>query len=210
MIFPDSRLRGLYVITDSVLGNGHLPITRAALRGGARIIQLRDKTTPPRELIPIAHEMRRLTREFGALFMVNDRIDLALLCEADGVHLGPDDWPINEARRVLGDKIIGLSSGTVDEAIEAEKAGANYIGVGAVFGTSTKSDAGEAIGTEGLRAIVQATTLPCAAIGGINSRNLGEVLAVNPAMICVISAIANAGDEQNMEAATRSLVSSTK
>lgn len=199
-------LRGLYVLTDEKMGGGHLSIAQAALRGGAKIIQLRDKSTPPRQLLPIAREIRRLTREFGALFLVNDALDLALLCEADGVHLGPDDFSISDARALLGaQKIIGQSCGTPDEARQAQKLGANYIGIGAVFGTQTKSDAGDAIGLEGLQNVRAATSLPCAAIGGISTANFASVAQTGVEMVCVISAVALAGDDVKMEGAARKL-----
>jgi len=206
-----SRLSGLYVLTDQNMGGGHISIAKAALAGGARIIQLRDKTTPPRQILSIAQEIRRLTREFNALFLINDQLDLAFLCEADGVHLGPDDFSIPDARRLLGENaIIGTSCGTPEEAIEAQKLGADYIGIGAVYGTQTKLDAGDAIRIEGLNAVRAATTLPCAAIGGINAANFAEVAATSVEMICVISAVANAGNERQMEAATRELTGFTK
>ena len=206
---PNSHphLRGLYVITDAHLGGGHLAIASAALRGGARIIQLRDKSTPPRELLAIARELRVLTRQFEALLFVNDRLDLALLCGADGVHLGPDDWPIADVRgAVKADFLIGASCATPVQARAAHRDGADLIGIGAVYATSTKTDAGEAIGLDDLRAIDAATPLPGAAIGGINLDNIGAVAQTGVAMACVISAIAGAGDAAQMEAATRALV----
>lgn len=200
------RLRGLYVITDENLGGGHLAIARATLSGGAGILQLRDKSTPPRQLLEIAREMRVMTREAGALFLINDRLDLALLCEADGIHLGPDDWAVEDVRRTLGpDRLIGASCGTPEEAREAAAAGADYMGVGAVWGTLTKSDAGAAIGLEGLRAVMAANDLPAAAIGGVNAANLAATLSTGVPMACVISAVAGAGDEAAMERATREL-----
>ncbi|RYG71953.1 thiamine phosphate synthase [bacterium] len=204
-----SRLRGLYVVTDARLGGGHLSLAKAAIAGGAKILQLRDKDTPPRQLIPIAQELRDLTRRSGIIFLINDRIDIALLVKADGVHLGPDDWPIAAARRVLGhEKLIGASAGTPEEARLAQKEGADYLGVGAVFETSTKTDAGEAIGLNGLREVLRATTLPVAAIGGLNLSSAGATIAAGARMACVISAIANAGDEAAMTAATKELVAS--
>lgn len=201
-----SRLKGLYVITDERLGGGHLAITRAALKGGAGIIQLRDKSTPMRELVAVARIMRLLTREKGALLIMNDRLDLAQLCEADGVHLGPDDCPLADARRLLGPHhLLGASCGTVDEALAAREAGADYIGVGAVFPTGTKTDAGTAIGLDGLRQVAGATDLPVAAIGGITELNIGSVCQENVAMACVISAITGAGNEEQMAAATARL-----
>lgn len=200
-------LRGLYVVTDERLAP-HLSIARAALQGGARILQLRDKTTPIREILPIAQEIRALTKEFGATFIINDRVDLALWCEADGVHLGPDDWPIEAARKVLGPNfLIGSSCGTREEAEKAVAEGADYLGVGAVFGTQTKSDAGAAIGISGLNAVRGgAAALPCAAIGGLNLENIASVAQTGVEMLCVVSAIAGAGSESKMERATRELL----
>ena len=203
---PRGRLRGLYVITDARLGGGHLTITRAALAGGARIIQLRDKSTPLPQLLPIAREMHRLTRKANALFIVNDRADLALCTNADGVHLGPDDLPVAVARHLLGShKIIGASCGTVAEAIAAWHAGADYIGCGAIFGTNTKSDAGDALGLDALRQIARATPLPVAAIGGVNLENITATREAGAAMAAVITAITNAGDENLMQQATLAL-----
>ena len=185
-----NRLRGLYVITDAALGGGHLSMARAALDGGAQILQLRDKTTPPRPLLEIARQIRIWTREKNALFLINDRLDLALLCEADGVHLGPDDWPVLDVRRVLGeDKIIGVSTATQAEARAAKNEGANYLGVGAVFGTRTKLDAGAPIGLDHLRALALATSLPVAAIGGVNRTNIASTFEYGAQMACVISAL---------------------
>ena len=198
--------RGLYVITDAHMGGGHLALAAAALRGGARLIQLRDKGTPARPLLQIAREMRVLTRQFEALLFVNDRLDLALLCAADGVHLGPDDWPVAAVKRVAPPGfLIGASCGTPAQARAAWRDGAALIGIGAVHATSTKADAGAAIGLDGLRAIDAATPLPGAAIGGINLENIAQIAGSGVAMACVISAVAGAGDAAQMEAATRAL-----
>src|SRR5690606_15558053 len=121
--------------------------------------------------------------ESGALLLINDRVDLALLCQADGVHLGPDDWPVEAVRRAVGPRwIIGASCGTAEEARAAESAGASYIGAGAVFGTLTKSDAGPPIGVEGLRTVVAATSLPTAGIGGVSARNITQVTGAGARM----------------------------
>jgi thiamine-phosphate pyrophosphorylase len=207
-----SRLRGLYVITHDVAtpsgqGDSHLHMARAALAGGASVIQLRAKELPIAKTLQMAHEIRHLTRHYNALFIVNDRVDVALCARADCVHIGTDDMPVAEARRVLGPHcLIGASCGDPDEARHAERAGADYIGAGAVFGTATKSDAGAAIGIRALRAIVDATTLPVTAIGGITQDNIASVFAAGAVMACVISAIAYAGDGEAMTVATRDLV----
>ena len=206
-----SALRGLYVLTDPGARGGHEALARAALQGGARVLQLRDKTLTTVQLLPVAHRLRQLTRQAGALFILNDRCDVALACEADGVHVGPDDLPPRDARRILGaDKIIGVSCGDEDEAREAQTAGANYIGAGAIFGTQTKLDAGEAIGLDALRRIVAATTLPVAAIGGVGLSNIRATVEAGAAMVCVISSITSAGDEAAMTQATRELIAAAR
>lgn len=181
-------------------------MARAALAGGARIVQLRDKTANGAQLLRFAQELRELTTRHDALLLINDRIDIALASAADGVHLGPDDLPLSVARQLLPFQIVGASCGTIEEARNAESYGADYIGVGAVFDTQTKSDAGAAIGLENLRAIVLETTLPVAAIGGITRENIAEVVRCSAKMACVVSAISGATDELEMEARTRELV----
>ncbi len=206
MIPATKSLRGLYVITDAHLCGGHESMARAALAGGAKILQLRDKTTPARQILTIARQIRELTWQNDAIFLINDDAQLALQCEADGVHLGEDDLPVAQARQILGSKkIIGVSASTPDLARAAAQNGANYLGVGAVFGTSTKLDAGAPIGIAGLRAVVDATTLPVAAIGGVSAANLASVLATGAPMACVISALCGAG-EAEMEQTARELV----
>lgn len=183
-----------------------MAIARAAISGGASILQLRDKSTPIPRLLPIAHQIRQMTREAGLLFLINDRVDIALAAQADGVHLGPDDFPAQDARQILGPSaVIGVSCANVQEAGAAYAAGANYIGAGAIFGSTTKADAGAAIGLDALRAQVAATPLPVAAIGGLNAANLPLVLAHGAAMACVISAITNAASEEAMAAAVKQL-----
>lgn len=200
-------LRGLYVVTDARAPGGHVAMARAALQGGAKIIQLRDKTANTRELLAMAHKIRQLTRDADALFFINDRVDVAVAAEADGVHLGPDDLPLEIARPIIGtEMLLGVSCADETEAREAQNGGADYIGAGAVFGTQTKLDAGAAIGVDALRAIVRATTLPVAGIGGVTRENLRAIIETGARMACVVSAIASAPDELGMQAATRKLV----
>jgi len=190
-----SALRGLYVITDPHLGGGHLAAAHAALQGGARIVQLRDKEATTRQLVEYAQALRALTREYGALLIINDRLDVALAVEADGVHLGQDDMPVPLARRVAGEQlIIGVSAETVEEALRAESEGADYLGVGPMFATATKPDAGTPVGPERLREIKQHVRLPVFGIGGITLQNAAHVLQAGADGICVISAILTAPD----------------
>lgn len=190
---------GLYVITCRDPGHGvdHLDIARAALRGGADAIQLRDKEAGGGELLRVSREVVRLARSSGSacLILVNDRVDVALACGADGVHLGQEDLPADSARRILGvGKVLGVSAGTVEEALAARDGGADYLGVGPVFATPTKPDAGEPIGIEGLRKIREAVDLPIVAIGGINAENAALVLRAGADGIAVISAVSAAED----------------
>ncbi len=187
----------LCVITHRVerLRRGHLEVARAALEGGASMIQLREKNVTDRELWALAREMRRMARKRGAGFVVNDRVDIALAAEADGVHLGADDLPVAAARRMLGPgAVIGASVANAEEARAAEAAGATYVSVGSVFETSSKSDAGEAIGIGPIGDIRRATALPVLAIGGINSDNVDAVIRAGAHGVAVISAVSEAGD----------------
>lgn len=199
-------MAGLYVITDCVLrpDRSHVDIAKAALAGGARLVQLRDKTSPLSRVLEEGREIRRLTREAGALFIVNDRVEVALALDADGVHLGPDDFPPAEARRLLGaERIVGVSVSSVEEAEAARRNGASYLGVGAIFATTTKADAGAPIGVERLKEIKRATPLPVVAIGGIALHNIRAVAEAGADAAAVISAVVCAED---MTAMTRALV----
>jgi len=186
-------LAGIYAI----IGDGTRdPVGLGAqlLEAGVRIVQYRVKTGVNEEHL---RELRALTRNYGARLIVNDDWAAALRVDADGVHLGPEDVHATDLptiRRVLRDRILGISCGTVAEAETAAAARADYIGVGPVFATASKSDAGPPLGLEGLRRISKATALPVAAIGGINQRNLGEVARTGIAMAAVISALSAARD----------------
>jgi thiamine-phosphate pyrophosphorylase len=183
----------LYFITDSSFGFTHEELARMALEAGVRAIQFREKRMSTREMYEIAKRIRKLTDDYSALFIVNDRLDVALAANADGVHVGQDDMPA-EAVKDVSELILGVSVSNAVEAIEAERAGADYLGAGPVFQTSTKEDAGEAIGISGLKEIVGKTRLPVVAIGGINHSNALAVLESGCAGIAVISAIAAAPD----------------
>jgi thiamine-phosphate pyrophosphorylase len=180
----------LYVIPDRVIG---APLsleeqTRLAISGGATAVQLRDKEMGGRELLEIARAMASFCRDRGVLFIVNDRLDVALLSGADGAHLGQSDLPVGEARRLAPRPfIIGASAHTPDEAKEAEADGADYLGVGAVFGTGSKGDA-KIIGLSGLRETAKAASIPLVAIGGVTAENLPEVMRCGVDGVSVISA----------------------
>jgi thiamine-phosphate diphosphorylase len=200
------RIHGLYVITreNPAKGRTHLDVARAALEAGASVIQLRDKTASSRRLLETAEAIRLLARQAGALFIINDRLDIALTSQADGVHLGDEDLPIEKARRLAGKKlIIGASAGTPQEAIQAEQAGADYLGVGCIFPTSSKEDAGPPVGVERIRQIKSVTTLPIIAIGGINAENARFAIEAGADGVAVISYISEAED---MAKAARNLI----
>ena len=195
----------LYVISDPVLacGRSHVEVARAALEGGADAVQIRDKSSTAYNLSLISAEIQPLARKFGAAFFVNDRVDVALLAGADGVHVGQEDLPAREARRLLPrPRLMGVSAGTPEEARRAEREGADYVGVGPVFGTATKPDAGEPLGLERLAKIAAAVGIPVVAIGGITQENVAQVFAAGASGAAVVSAVVGADD---IAAATRSI-----
>jgi thiamine-phosphate pyrophosphorylase len=196
----------LCVITQQVdhLGRGHLEVARAALAGGATMIQLRDKALVTRALLELAKQIRSLTRLQGAAFIVNDRVDIARASEADGVHLGAEDLPIAAARQLLGAGAqIGASVDTPEGARRAEKAGATYLGVGPIYATGSKPDAGEAIGLGRLSRLRRAVSIPLLAIGGLTCDNVEGIIRAGADGIAVISAVSQAPD---MVAATAQLL----
>ncbi len=187
----------LYVITHAATpaGRSHVEIARAALEGGADAVQLRDKSSPAINLCRMAEEIQPLARKFGAAFLVNDRVDVALVSGADGAHVGQEDLPGREARRLLSRPLIlGISAGTREEARRAEREGADYIGIGPIFPTGTKPDAGEALGLEGLARIVRAVSVPVVAVGGITLENVAGVFGAGAAGVAVVTAVACADD----------------
>lgn len=189
------QLLRLYVIPDRAIGapRSLLEQTVAALDGGATAIQLRDKHLEGRELLEIATAMAGLCCRAKALFFVNDRLDIALLCGAHGVHLGQDDLPADAARRLCPpDFIIGVSVQSREQARRAKAHGADYLGIGAVYPTQTKDAA--ALGLDGVRHVAAAVDLPAVAIGGINLANAAEVMAAGVDGLSVISAIVAAPD----------------
>lgn len=195
----------VYVITDRrTAGERSLvEIVRAALRGGANVIQLRDKDVPVRDMIALGQALLPLTREAGVPLIVNDRIDVALALDADGVHVGQDDIPAEVARQIIGpDRILGVSAATVEQAQQAARAGATYLGVGDIFGTPSKPDAGPPIGLASLAEITRAVHLPVLGIGGVTIANAASVVQAGAVGVAVISAVIGAPDP---EAATRAL-----
>jgi hydroxymethylpyrimidine kinase/phosphomethylpyrimidine kinase/thiamine-phosphate diphosphorylase len=199
-------LRGLYVLTDSELRpeRAATEIVDAALAGGARIVQLRDKRLATPELVQLARHLAARARAAEALFIVNDRVDMALAADADGVHLGPDDLPPADARRLLGpDAIVGVSVSSVEEARDVAPF-ASYLGIGAIFGSTTKLDAGPPVGVARIAEIRAAYPRHrTVAIGGIDASNIAEVAASGVDAAAVVSAVVCAPD---MRAAATELV----
>jgi thiamine-phosphate pyrophosphorylase len=182
----------LHILTDVQLQSrySHTELTRLALAGGADTIQLRQKTGSTREMIEVAQQMKRLCEESGVVFVVNDRVDVALASGADGVHLGQDDFPIPLARELLGEEsIIGGSAGTLEEARKCLSEGADYLGFGPVYLTTSKDDAGPVSGLGLLRKVVEAIPLPVIAIGGVDEENTHDVMEAGAHGIAVISAV---------------------
>ena len=162
-----------------------------AVAGGATIIQMRTKKRDTREFLELVIKATELLRNSKVPLIINDRVDIALACDADGVHLGQTDMPLPYARRLLGKKkIIGISVSTLDEARAAENERANYLGVGPVFPTSSKMDLPPVVGLEGVREIRATTKIPILAIGGINIANVADVISAGASGVAVISAIA--------------------
>lgn len=194
----------LYVIIDrKTCGERDIVyVAKEAVAGGADAIQLRDKETSARELIKCGLAIRKLTRKARVLFVINDRPDIARAVDADGVHLGQDDLPIEVARSILGrNKIIGLSTHSLMQAKEAQKNGADYIGVGPIYATPTKPEY-NAVGTDLIKKVKDAIKIPFVAIGGIDSSNIDEVLAAGATRIAVVRAVCGA---ENIRSAARYL-----
>ncbi len=190
------RLR-VYVLTDGRAARGRslVELVAAALEGGATAVQLREKSLNALDQVALGRELRRLTNEAGALFIVNDRADVACVLDADGVHLGQDDLPVAAARKILGpEAIIGGSAGNLAELAKSLAAGVDYLGVGPMYPTGSKADAGPAIGPSGLAEIRQCTDLPIVGIGAIDADNVGPVIAAGADGAAVISAVIGADD----------------
>jgi thiamine-phosphate pyrophosphorylase len=194
----DLFLGGICVITDRASCDlTCLEMTQMALRSGIKWVQLREKKRSRLRLYRMALRLREITRDFGACLIVNDFVDIAASVDADGVHLGQEDIPIREARKILGKrKIVGISTHSVGEAVEAEKEGADYIGFGPIYKTATK-DAGSAKGTEMLMKIKSMVNIPVVAIGGICPDTVGKVLDSGADAVAAASSILKGDIQEN-------------
>ncbi|MFD1141832.1 thiamine phosphate synthase [Larkinella insperata] len=184
----------LYLVTDADIGcrAGHtVPyVVEEACRAGVRWVQVREKTASTRAFVELAAELKRITQTYGARLIINDRVDVALAVDADGVHVGQDDMPHQLVRKLIGpDKILGLSVNNLAELQEARGTAVDYLGVAAIFPTATKQDTSSLLGLEGLRELCRQTQLPTFAIGGINTGNIQDVIRAGATGAAVVSAI---------------------
>ena len=191
------KLKGIYLILDRKLAGkrSYTEIVEKTSKYGVKIVQLREKEISDREYLEKAIELRKVCEKNGVIFIVNDRIDIAIASDSDGVHLGQDDMPVEYARKILGNnKIIGISAGNEKELEYAIKSEVDYISPGPVFSTSTKKDAGKPIGVEFVKLALEKTEKPIIPIGGINTHNIQELSKIGINKVAVISAILNSRD----------------
>jgi len=187
---------------DFLMGRDPIEMVVSQIKGGADVIQLREKNMPKREKLKLGLAIRNLTTQEGILFIVNDDLDLALILEADGVHLGQDDIPIKYARPLMKDKIIGISTHSLDQAREAVDSGADYIGIGPAFKTETKIKADPVVGIDLILRVKDSSPVPVIAIGGIGENNVDLLVNKGINRVAIISDILSSKD---IEAKTRTL-----
>jgi len=190
----DLDVKGFYFIADGTFNkNKYLNNIKAALKAKAKVIQYRNRTTPDRQMYEDAAKIKSLAK--GVIFLINNRVDIALAVDADGVHLGSNDISYQIARKLLGkNKIIGLTVRNIKEAEIAQRVGADYIGVGPIFKTTTKPDAGQPVGTRLLKKIRRKVSIPIVAIGGINLDNAQDVISAGADAVCAVSAVQKKSD----------------
>lgn len=186
----------LYLATDAkyLAGRDCVPLIASCIERGVTAVQLRDKQASSRELYELGTRLLDVTRSYGVPLIINDRVDIMLALGADGVHVGRNDLPLESVRMLAPKAIVGSTAKTVEEVREAEFAGADYVGVGPVFATQTKEQAGPVLGPEGVREIAAASGLPCVAIGGINETNVTRLAETGVAGVCVIAGILDQDD----------------
>ncbi|WP_163338137.1 thiamine phosphate synthase [Desulfopila sp. IMCC35008] len=190
---------GIYGITAEKFscGRSNIEVAKAMIKGGIKVIQYREKRhlKDYRDILEECRQMRKLTREHGVIFIVNDFVDIAILVDADGVHVGQEDLPVAAVRSLLGsDKIIGLSTHSPEQATQAELDGADYIGVGPLFTTQTKEDVCDAVGLKYLEHVASHSTLPFVAIGGIKEHNIKDVIGRGARTVCLVTEIVGSDD----------------
>jgi thiamine-phosphate pyrophosphorylase len=188
----------LYLVTDGALSKMPMPeVVKKAVAGGVTCVQIREKSADTREFIEIAAEIKNILAGSGVPLIINDRVDIALAVKADGVHLGQSDMPLDMARRICGSgMIIGISAESDNDAVEAERNGADYVAVSPVFSTPTKTDTAKPMGLDGIKSIKKLVKLPVIGIGGINFSNAAEVIKSGADGIAIVSAIMAADDPE--------------
>jgi len=186
----------IYPVTCERLSNGrsNLEVLKAVIAGGAGIIQLREKECSGKKLYDLAVKFREITTKAGVLLIINDHLDIALAVAADGVHLGQDDLPLQAARQIAPDLLIGASTHSLAEAIQAQKEGADYINIGPIFPTGTKEGIEHFLGPEAIAAISPAIDVPFTVMGGISESNIDQVLANGARRVAMVTAITQAPD----------------
>ncbi len=175
-------------------GRSNLEVLEAAIRGGAKIIQLREKECTAGDLYRMALRFRKVTSEAGMLLIINDHVDIALAVDADGVHLGQDDLPLEAARRIAPDLLIGISTHSREEALKAQSDGADYVNIGPIFSTRTKEGVKGYLGPESIAGIAEGLEIPFTVMGGIKSANIDPVLAQGARRVAVVTAVTLADD----------------
>ncbi len=186
----------VYPVTCEELSKGrsNLEILEAVIQGGSQIIQLREKDYSKRDLYNLALKFREITTRAGVLLMINDHVDVALSVEADGVHLGQDDLPLPVARQLAPELLIGASTHSLEQALQAEKDGADYINIGPIFSTQTKEGVGHSLGPGAISEISPQIKVPFTVMGGINEENIDQVLAQGARRVAMVTAITKAAD----------------
>ncbi|QRV16793.1 thiamine phosphate synthase [Haloterrigena salifodinae] len=211
----DPSKYGTYLVTQQSISGDRstIDVVRAAIEGGVDVVQLREKDTDARWRYELGLELRELTTEAGVDLIVNDRVDVAEAIDADGVHVGQSDLPVAVARELLGpEAIVGCSTATVEEALEAEAAGADYLGVGTVYGTTSKdvNRYKDGVGRERIAEIVDAVSIPVVGIGGVTADNAAPVVEAGATGVAVISEITAADDPRAATAALADAVETAK
>ena len=186
----------LYPVTCERLSAGrtNLEVLEGLLAGGARIVQLREKTLPDRVLLRMAEDFRARTARAGALLIINDRVDIALAVDADGVHLGQDDLPVAAARRLAPEMILGVSTHSLEQALAAQAEGASYVNIGPLFPTATKQDAPAFLGPEAVTDIAPRLRIPFTVMGGITRKTLAQALRAGARRVALVTAVTQAPD----------------
>lgn len=205
----DPGLLRLYLVTDRNLALGRRleDVVMAAVRGGVTMVQLREKECTSREFLELALSLKSCLSGSGVPLIINDRVDIALACDADGVHVGQSDLPCDVVRRLMGpDRIVGLSVESIDDAVKANSADVDYIGISPVFSTPTKTDTAPALGLEGIRKITVVSRHPSVGIGGLNCGNAGQVILAGADGVSVVSAIMSAPDPEKAAAGLSSII----